>query len=258
MLDHLFRRLALRGKSHPPRTLPPGTRIYAIGDVHGQVDLLAKLLQQISDDVAKAPVGTLTMLVMLGDYIDRGLGSREVIEALSKLSGFPTRLRFLKGNHEQAMLAFLADPGAGPVWVQHGGGETLASYGVKPPAPDAPGDLWEAARSALLNAIPDHHTRFLDELEHYVLIEPYLFVHAGVDPDKPLKDQTEQDLLWIRDRFLYSSRQLEYIIVHGHTPEQAPFRDERRIGIDTGAYITGVLTAVRLEADTAHFMQVRR
>ena len=240
------------------RALPPGVRIYAVGDVHGQSDLLAKLLKQISDDVAKAPVGTLTMLVMLGDYIDRGLGSREVIEILSKLSGFPTRLRFLKGNHEQAMLAFLDDAAAGPVWIRHGGGETLASYGVKPPAPDAPDDIWEAARSALLDAIPAHHMRFLNELELSVLIEPYLFVHAGVDPDKPLEAQNEQDLLWIRDKFLHSSRQLEYIVVHGHTPEHTPFRDERRIGIDTGAYITGVLTAVRLEADTAHFMQVRR
>lgn len=258
MLDSFFRRLAFSGQTPARRALPPGVRVYAVGDVHGQLDLLKPLLSQIADDAAAAPAGTEITVVMLGDYIDRGLGSRAVIETLTRLAVMPPRLRFLKGNHEQAMLAFLDDPSAGPVWVQHGGGETLASYAIKPPAPNASHDVWQAARSALIDALPGHHLRFLKALEQSVVIEPYLFVHAGVDPDKPLKDQTEQDLLWIRDKFLYSPRKLEYLVVHGHTPEHEPFRDERRIGIDTGAYITGVLTAVRLEADRASFLQVRR
>lgn len=258
----MFRRLKaiLRPRSDGPiaRALPPGQIIYAVGDIHGQHDLLKTLLARIAEDAASAPTGTVTTLIMLGDYIDRGLGSRDVIDTLSQLSDFPARIRFLKGNHEQAMLEFLDDPAVGAVWVQYGGGETLAAYGVKPPAPDAPPDTWQAAQTALLEAMPEHHRSFLNRLEPYVVTAPYLFVHAGVDPAKPLSEQTEQDLLWTRDKFIHSSRKFEYVVVHGHTPEEEPYRDDRRVGIDTGAYLTGVLTAVRLEDETVSFLQSRR
>ena len=181
-----------------------------------------------------------------------------MIERLASLSGMPFSVRFLKGNHEEAMLDFLKDPAAGPVWVQYGGGETLASYDVRPPSVHEPADVWERTREALLEALPEHHLAFLDTLEPYVAQAPYLFVHAGVDPAKSLADQTAQDLYWIREKFLHSSRRFEYVVVHGHTPEQDYYKDDRRIGIDTGAYLTGVLTAVRLEGEAVSFLQTRR
>lgn len=258
MLDRFFRRLALKGQGAALRALPDGVRLYAVGDVHGQDDLLARMLDKLRQDALDAPLGTDITLVMLGDYIDRGLGSRAALERLSTLSDMPFHTRFLIGNHEATMRDFLADASVGPAWVEHGGGETLASYGVKPPAGSASAQDWEAARLALNQALPDHTRAFLERLEPYVLIEPYLFVHAGIDPAKPLEAQSEQELLWIRDRFLDARRSWDYVVVHGHTPEPDYYRDARRIGLDTGAYLTGVLTAVRLEGEGAHFLQVRR
>ncbi len=248
------------GHRHTPdhSVLPEGVRLYAVGDVHGQDDLLARMLEKLCDDAQNAPQGTDITLVMLGDYIDRGLGSRAVIERLSTLTGMPFQTRFLIGNHEATMRDFLADAAVGPSWVEYGGGETLAAYGVKPPAANAGAEIWKEARSALDAALPDNHRAFLERLEPYVLIEPYLFVHAGVEPAKPLEAQTEQELLWIRDRFLHARRRWDHIVVHGHTPEKAYHHDQRRIGLDTGAYLTGLLTAVRLEGEGAYFLQVQR
>lgn len=238
--------------------LAPGMRVYAIGDVHGQDDLLDMMLGRIRADVEATGHGVQSTLIMMGDYVDRGLGSARVIERLSTLQGMPFSTRFLKGNHEAAMLDFLDDAETGPVWVQYGGGETLASYGVQPPSPQDDAPIWHAAQAALLEALPDHHAAFLDALEPFVVEPPYIFVHAGVDPAKPLAEQTDQDLFWIRDKFLYSQRKFEHIVVHGHTPEPEPFHDDRRIGIDTGAYLSGVLTAVRLEGASVSFLQSRR
>ncbi|MGP1274876.1 MAG: metallophosphoesterase family protein [Caulobacterales bacterium] len=238
--------------------MPDGFRLYAIGDVHGQADLLDRLLDRIRSDVRVAPPADRAMLVMLGDYVDRGLGSAKVIERLSTLSGMPFAIRCLKGNHEAAMLDFMRDARAGQVWCQYGGGETLASYGVQLPSAQASVDDWEVARKALLSAMPRHHVEFLESLELFVLYEPYVFVHAGLHPDKPLEAQTEQDLLWIRDVFLDSRKRLDHKVVHGHTPEPDYYHDDRRIGVDTGAYLTGTLTAVRLESDEVSFLQVRR
>ncbi|KPP83000.1 MAG: serine/threonine protein phosphatase 1 [Oceanicaulis sp. HLUCCA04] len=241
-----------------PAGLAPGVRLYAVGDVHGQDDLLDRMLARIRHDTLAADGLVSATLIMLGDYVDRGHGSARVIERLSTLTDMPFDVRFLKGNHEQAMLDFLADPAAGPVWVQYGGGETMAGYGVKPPAAQAGPQAWREAQEALARAIPDHHRAFLDGLEPYVVEAPYMFVHAGVDPAKPLAQQSEQDFYWIREKFLYSPRRFEYVVVHGHTPEQDYFHDDRRIGIDTGAYLTGVLTAVRLEGQAVSFLQTRR
>ncbi|WP_429911168.1 metallophosphoesterase [Glycocaulis sp.] len=258
----MFRRLASlfgrRAGTAGRDALPAGVRLYAVGDVHGQDDLLDMMLGRIRADVEAAGGGVQSTVVMLGDYIDRGLGSARALERLSTLSDMPFAMRFLKGNHEEAMLDFLADASAGPVWVQYGGGETLAGYGVKPPSAQDGSQAWQDAQAALIEAMPDHHRTFLERLEPYVVVAPYIFVHAGVDPAKPLAAQTERDFYWIREKFLNSSRRFEYTVVHGHTPEQDYYQDERRIGIDTGAYLTGVLTAVRLEGATATFLQSRR
>lgn len=258
MLDRFFRRLTVRGQGGTPRALPEGVRFYAVGDVHGQDDLLARMLEKLRKDALDAPQGADITLVMLGDYIDRGLGSRAVLERLSTLSGMPFRTRFLIGNHEATLRDFLADAAVGPSWVEFGGGETLASYGIRPPAPGAPAPVWEETREALERALPAHTRAFLDRLEPFVLAEPYVFVHAGVDVTWPLEAQTEQELLWIRDSFLNGRKAFAHVVVHGHTPEPDYHHDHRRIGIDTGAYLTGVLTAVRLEGGEVSFLQVRR
>lgn len=258
----MFRRLAslfgLRTGTAGRDALPAGVRLYAVGDVHGQDDLLDMMLGRIRADVEAAGGSVQSTVVMLGDYIDRGLGSARALERLSTLSDMPFAVRFLKGNHEETMLDFLADASAGPAWVQYGGGETLAGYGVKAPSARAGAQAWQDAQAALIEAMPDHHRTFLERLEPYVVVAPYIFVHAGVDPAKPLAAQTEQDFYWIREKFLNSSRRFEYTVVHGHTPEQDYHHDDRRIGIDTGAYLTGVLTAVRLEGAAATFLQSRR
>lgn len=258
MFDRLKSLFTPRPRATARPGLAPGVRLYAVGDVHGQDDLLDTMLARIRDDALTAGDGTQCTLIMLGDYIDRGLGSARVIERLSTLANMPFAVRFLKGNHEEAMLDFLADPAAGPVWAQYGGGETMAGYGVKPPSAQAGAQAWQEAQQALIAAMPPHHRAFLDGLEPYVVEAPYIFVHAGVDPAKPLSEQSEQDFYWIREKFINSPRHFEYQVVHGHTPEQDYHHDARRIGIDTGAYLTGVLTAVRLEGDSVTFLQSRR
>lgn len=258
MLERLKSLFARRAGQSRQSGLPAGVCIYAVGDVHGQDDLLAGLLEEIARDVRENGDRLRSTVIMLGDYVDRGLGSARAIEMLARPADFPFAFRFLKGNHEEVMLDFLNDAAAGPAWVEYGGGETMAAYGVKPPAPkDAP-EKWEAARLALLHALPAHHRAFLEALEPCVVEAPYIFVHAGVDPARPLSEQTTQDFYWIREKFLHSTRRFEHVVVHGHTPEQTWYHDERRIGIDTGAYLTGVLTAVRLEGGAVSFLQARR
>ncbi len=239
----------------PVASRAPGASalIYAIGDVHGRDDLLARLLNQIEADAGDQPA----RLVMLGDYVDRGAGSRRVVDILlsQRMTRFETT--YLKGNHEAALLRFLGDPGAGAVWCSYGGGDTLAAYGVTRPPADAPLDDWDAARRAFAAAIPAEHLAFYQALELYAVDGPYVFVHAGVRPGVPLHRQREQDLLWIRDEFLDDEQPSNKIVVHGHTPEEEPFQGRARIGLDTGAYVTGVLTAARLAGRSVKFLQAR-
>ena len=231
--------------------------IYAIGDIHGRHDLLVDLIEKIRVDT----VATLRRLsgnhkisiVFLGDYIDRGHQSREVLESLSALTFSGTELIFLKGNHEEAALNFL-DGGAALIkWLDYGGKETLSSYGIEVPK-NTEGKNLLALREKFADAIPDHHLAFLRGLKSYWISGEYLFVHAGIDPAKPLEAQTDKEFLWIRDPFLKSIRKLPYIVVHGHTPEEKPVWDGRRIGVDTGAYITRRLTAAKLYGGDVMFL----
>lgn len=227
---------------------------YAVGDIHGRADLLEPLLALIEADIAQTGAHE-PVVVFLGDYVDRGPNSREVIDLL--LSGRPQGAEciFLKGNHEAAMMDFvLGRPGA-RAWLSHGGLDTLVSYGVEPPFLGADDEQVQAARRALLEAIPLAHHRFLGGLRDFFCAGPYLFAHAGMDPAKPLVDQTERDLLWTREPFLSDRKPLPYRVVHGHTPVPEPHVDARRIGVDTGAYATGVLTAARL-AGGVSFLRV--
>jgi serine/threonine protein phosphatase 1 len=195
--------------------------------------------------------------VFLGDYVDRGPDSAAVIDLL--VAGRPRGFarRFLRGNHEQAMLGFMEAPPENRAWVKHGGAETLVSYGVQPPSPVGALDEDLVAAAARLKAVlPPAHLDFLNNLERYVELGGYAFVHAGIDPARPLNEQTDRDLFWIRDPFLTGKRGFSHRIVHGHTPEERPFADLRRVGVDTGAYASGVLSAARFEGEAVSFLSV--
>ena len=243
-------------KSHPiPVThVPEGVIVYAVGDVHGRLDLLQKLVEQIRVDAEPYLEDHKCAVVFLGDYIDRGFQSRGVIDFLlgDALRGF--EVRHLKGNHEEALLRFLSDSSFGPQWAQFGGIETLVSYNVQPPRGRERLEEWEAARQDLVEKMPHEHLLFLERLELCLVLGDYTFVHAGLRPGKSLEQQSPKDLLWIRDDFLFDDEPFEGIIVHGHTPTNHEYRDYRRIGVDTGAYLSGRLTAVRLHEDKVEFI----
>ncbi|NJC32952.1 serine/threonine protein phosphatase 1 [Sphingomonas jejuensis] len=230
-----------------------GQLIYAVGDVHGRYDLLRRLLAAIAED-AGAHAGRPT-LILLGDYVDRGPASAEVLTALCWLrreSG--ARLHLLKGNHEALMLDALNDPATMPRWLAVGGDATLKAYGI-----DADDGEPEALRDRLLDAMPASHLRLLQSLELSVEIGDYFFVHAGIRPGTPIARQKAEDLIWIRDPFLTGSGALEKRIVHGHSwTSDKPHIDERRIGVDTGAWKTGVLTAVRLHERSERILTARQ
>jgi serine/threonine protein phosphatase 1 len=238
----------------PPACVPHGRRVYAVGDIHGRADLLMRLLDDLRADARQGEYEGRPILVFLGDYVDRGFQSKDVINVLLSNMVSPFETYFLKGNHEQAMLQFLSDPAIGPRWAEYGGAETLVSYGVQPPRTRTSLDEWTQASNGLQEALPAEHLRFLKNLDLSVRIGDYVFVHAGVRPGVPLDQQREQDLLWIREDFLSDRRVLGAVIVHGHTPIQKPYRDGRRIGLDTGAYLSGKLTAARFEHDSVEFI----
>jgi serine/threonine protein phosphatase 1 len=221
--------------------VPPGQFVVAIGDVHGRLDLLEELWLHI-DAASRLSSARQRTLIFVGDYIDRGMHSAEVVERL--LDGFPGfETIYLKGNHDETLLQFLTDPSIGDVWRNFGGLETLRSYGVAHTA----GKSWAQTRSEFAAVIPKTHVDFFKNLKLHVRIGDYLFVHAGLKPRVPLEDQRERDLLWIREEFLDSTVNFGCIVVHGHTPTEEPELRPNRIGIDTGAYMTGRLTALVLE-----------
>jgi serine/threonine protein phosphatase 1 len=226
-----------------------GNLVYAVGDIHGCYKQLKALLKKIADDAAARADGRNVIMVFCGDYVDRGPDSALVLDSLCWLRRHsPYDLYFLKGNHEEVLNAYLRDPRQAQEWLQFGGRETLLSYGVTPPEPDAPIAHHFRARADLLEAMPVSHWRFLESLELMVTIGDFAFVHAGVRGAQPLAKQTADDLLWIRAEFLDYEEPHEKIIVHGHSWNSAvPDINRHRIGIDTGTYETGVLTALRIE-----------
>jgi serine/threonine protein phosphatase 1 len=229
---------------------------YAIGDIHGRADLLTRMFERLEAEPRKGDRPPI--VVFLGDYIDRGPESAEVIELLlyKRPEGFEHY--YLKGNHEEALLSFIADPNAGKAWLAHGGLQTLGSYGVAPlPTVAASGKDLARACQTFREKLPDTHLGFFNRLQRYVTFGDYAFVHAGVDPARKLDAQTDQDLFWIRRRFLESTKKSSHVIVHGHTPAKEPYRDRRRVGVDTGAYFSGVLTAARFEDGDVSFLHVR-
>ena len=234
--------------------IPSGDLVYAVGDIHGQADLLQRLLDKITTDASDIVEAERRWLVFVGDYVDRGPDSWRVIEMLSSQlpDGFEPVM--LKGNHEDYLLKFLEDPGILPLWRRNGAEATLNSYdgtfedlfaSHTPPAEIA-------ARFA--QKLPPAHLAFFQDLKLSWSIGDYFFVHAGVRPGCALELQALDDLLWIREPFLNSDERFEKIVVHGHTPTKAPVVRPNRIGIDTGAWAWGTLTAVRLFADQRKFL----
>jgi serine/threonine protein phosphatase 1 len=234
--------------------VPEGELVYAIGDVHGRADLLADLLAKIEADAGRSSAARRT-LVFLGDYIDRGPQSSGVIEIL--VSALPDGFdaRFLKGNHEALLLAFLADPAELDRWLMNGGEATMRSYGVDTERLARFGAGVETWRQTFAANLPPSHLAFFRSLELAVAIGDYLFVHAGVRPGVKLSDQIEADLVWIRRPFLDHADPFEKLVVHGHTPGPEVVVRENRIGIDTGACFTDRLTALRLEGTDRGFLQ---
>ncbi len=250
---------ALKSLFKPAETAPPsriGTLTYAIGDIHGRDDLFEKMIVRIRSDAAV--VGETPTIVLLGDYIDRGPASRSVLDRILKLKAADwCKLVVLLGNHEEAMMRFMVDPGYGQVWTEFGGNTTLASYGVPAPALRSDIAAWSDVHEAFVKAVPPEHTALLEHMSLIYQDEDYLFVHAGVNPDRPLEMQSAEDFLWIRGPFLQSRKSCDYVVVHGHTPQELASDERWRIGLDTGAYATGALTAVRLMQDQRRLIEVR-
>lgn len=241
-----------KGKKTPHASPPEGTLVYAVGDVHGHLDLLQRLQVQIKDDMASRRADR-CVAVYLGDYIDRGPASRAVIDHLlaSPLPGCESI--HLLGNHEQWLLRFLDDPAAGPAWLRNGGRETLVSYGVSVPMQVENVDM-EDVQAAFAKALPPAHRRFFGQMPLSHREGGYFFAHAGVRPGVPLDEQSPDDLVWIREEFLYSSADFGAVVVHGHTPTHTPEEHLNRIGIDTGAFMSGRLTAVILDRGKVSFL----
>lgn len=235
--------------------MPEGTVAWAVGDVHGRLDLLVPLVEHMIADAAENPAER-TVVIFLGDYIDRGPDSRGVIRYLAGLpKDAGIEWRFLKGNHEEAMLNFLDDPTTGPTWCEYGGDAALASYGLRLPQMKHKPEAWAHLSADLDHKVTAAERAFLEELELSLSLGDYFFAHAGARPGELLERQTERDLMWIRNSFLDSDVEFEKVVVHGHTPTRAVHADRRRMGLDTKAYESGILSAVRLEGSERHVMQ---
>lgn len=240
------------GRGSSP-AVPDGMRLYAVGDIHGRADLLDAVLTRIEAD--GRDFDGRKIIIFLGDYVDRGMDSKSVLDRLS--AGPPAGFEavYLKGNHEEAMLQFLADAEFGRTWKYYGGLETLHSYGVTDLIRSDDPREFENVRRRFADALPSAHKVFLDRLSISAEFGDYFFAHAGVRPGVPLNRQIEEDLLWIREEFLQSNSSFGKVVVHGHTPQEEAVFMPNRIGVDTGAYMTGVLTVLVLEGASRRLLQ---
>ncbi len=235
--------------------LPDRQRIYAIGDIHGRADLLEKLLVQIEMDGKQHPAHR-SVIVFLGDYVDRGPAARQVLDLLVKCSDTRETI-FLKGNHEVFIRRFLDDPATLENWRLCGGLETLVSYGLTPSL--NPNRREQEHLAIEFNKLlPRRHREFLESLNLSFCCGDFCFVHAGIRPEIPIFRQREEDLLWIREDFLCWEDPFEKFIVHGHTPVHSPDLRSNRVNIDTGAFATGRLSCIVIEnSNIAPLVDVR-
>lgn len=251
MISKLFKSRNAAKANQP--AIPDGRRVYAVGDIHGCADLLDQLIVLIeADELARGPAET--TLIFLGDIVDRGPASAAVIDRLRGLATARPDVRFLLGNHEEIFLGALdGEPKALRLFCRIGGRETILSYGMEPTEYDRLD--YEELVHRVDQLVPDEHQEFLRAFEDMIVIGDYAFVHAGVRPDTPLDLQRTSDLRWIRDPFLDHRSTLEKTIVHGHTMTDEIERRTHRIGIDTGAYSSGRLTALGLQGTETWALQ---
>lgn len=240
-------------RSATQSTIPEGQRVYAVGDIHGCADLLDDLIAQIeADDEARGAADT--TIIFLGDIVDRGPASAGVIDRLMALAAVRPNVRFLLGNHEEIFLGALdGEPKALRLFCRIGGRETVLSYGMDPAEYERLD--YEELVHRLDQLVPAAHRAFLGRFEDMITIGDYAFVHAGVRPGTRLDEQKSADLRWIRDPFLDHRSALDKMIVHGHTVTEEVEPKTHRIGIDTGAYATGRLTALGLEGNSTWLLQ---
>ena len=242
-LRRLSRNLVASGE--PSFRGAPGCRAYAVGDIHGRLDLLDIMLRRIDEDRAARPARK-TFIIFLGDLIDRGPDSAGVVERLRLYRPADAQPIFLAGNHEEVLLRILAgERGILPSWLKFGGGECAQSYGLSAASLR---NLEEAAAIRLLQSgFPQLHRQFLESFADTFRFGDYLFVHAGIRPGVAIDEQNKADLRWIREPFLTDSKEHGCVVVHGHTIVEKVDERRNRIGIDTGAYQSGVLTALAIE-----------
>jgi len=239
--------------SGPAPAIPPGERIYALGDVHGRLDLLEAAITAIeADDAACRPAQT--TVILLGDLIDRGPDSAGVIAAVRDWSERRT-VRILLGNHEEMLLRALDSDEVMRHFLRYGGRETVLSY-LSEPDQYHRAELSEA-RELMVAAIPEADLDFIRSFDDSIAIGDYLFVHAGIDPDTPLGEQRSGDLRWIREPFLSHPGSFGPVVVHGHTITAEPQVRHNRIGLDTGAYRSGRLTALGLQGTQRWLIEVQ-
>ena len=238
------------------RRTPPDTVIYAIGDIHGRVDLLAEIHDRIAAD-ARQRAARRKLLVYLGDYVSRGEDSRRVVDRVREWLPESFERITLKGNHEDLLLRYLdGDLDAGRHWFDYDGLDALAHYGVTCPDRQARDDASVATlRDRFATALPLSHLDFFRSLTTSYRAGGYCFVHGGVRPGVPLAEQSEHDCMWIRKSFLDSDADHGAIVVHGHSIAAQPVVRRNRIGIDTGAYRSGVLTCLVLDGAHRGFLQ---
>ncbi|MDV3457473.1 metallophosphoesterase [Sphingomonas sp. HF-S4] len=243
MIGQLFRRRSVAPKLEG--RIPAGQRVYAIGDIHGRLDLLDTLLLRIrSDDASRGAAQS--RILFLGDLIDRGPSSAQVVDRALEMASGPGNCQFLLGNHEEVFLkAMDGDPKTLAFFIRIGGRETILSYGISEQEyRDAD---YPELHALLTQRVPASHIAFLKSFEDLIVVGDYAFVHAGVRPGQALADQHASDLRWIRRDFLDHTSGFEKIIVHGHTITDEVEVRPHRIGLDTGAYASGKLTAMGFE-----------
>ncbi len=253
MIAKFFRR---KPANNPVDTaqVPGGMRVYAVGDIHGRDDLLVQLLAQIdADDQSRGPADT--QIILLGDLVDRGSSSAQVIDTAIALKHRKPNTRFLMGNHEEVFIQACREPTGELIrfFIRIGGEATIMSYPISR-SDYLDLDIQELA-DRLPTLVPEYHLAFLEGFEDQIIIGDYAFVHAGIKPGLPLADQAPKDLRWIREEFLNHKGDFEKVIIYGHTITADVDESRSRIGIDTGAYDSGKLTAIGLEGSERWYLQ---
>jgi serine/threonine protein phosphatase 1 len=246
-----IRRLFQRGEiAHPRAAVPAGQRVYAVGDIHGRLDLFDALIAAIeTDDAASGPAET--TVILLGDLVDRGPDSAGVVARAREWQGRRT-VRILAGNHEEMFLESFEKTTMLKHFLRFGGKETVLSYGIDPRAYMQASI--EEVQAMMHAAVPAEERAFLASFEDMIAIGDYLFVHAGIAPEVPIEEQRRQDLRWIREPFLSHAAPHGAVVVHGHTITDEPQDCGNRIGIDTGAYNSGRLTTLVLEGESRRYL----